>query len=213
MSEPNLDDQLQQYFDGELPPEEADALRDQIDSDEELQAKLEGLNQLRTLLRAALAPEHLETPDGDALFAAIEGALDDDEDEQEPAPETAPRPEFRVLDGGKPAEVPATPVEPPSRSPIWLGVGGLALAAAAALLFIVLRPTDPPAGTDGDPTPLAALPPPGSEIEEIDFGHSTGAIFQVEDEGAQYAVVWISDEKPPDLTEPSNPDEDEDRMQ
>ncbi len=44
---------------------------------------------------------------------------------------------------------------------------------------------------------VAEAPPPGTEVEQVDFGYSTGAVFSVEgSEGERYAVVWISDEKP-----------------
>jgi hypothetical protein len=116
---------------------------------------------------------------------------------------------LRVVEGGKKDAAP--PAAPASRAPVWLGLAAIGLAAAAALYLFVLRPSDT-APTEGPETPLAAAPPPGSEIEAVDFGHSTGAIFQVEDQGAAYAVVWISDEKPEGEGEES-PDAPEDRIQ
>jgi len=208
MTEPNRDDQLQQYFDDELSSDEAEALRLEIESDQELQARLDGLSHLRGLIREALAPEHLEVPADDALFAAIEAQLGEPE-----------APALRVVDGGK-KHTPAAPQPAPSRAPVWIGTAGLVLAAAAALWFFVLRPTDPGTVPDSPTAPVVALAPaPGSEIEQIDLGHSTGAIFQVEDEGAQYAVVWIGDEKPSDLMPgvddeiPGAVDEDVERIQ
>jgi len=207
MAEPNRDDQLQQYFDEELPAEEMDALRDELAQDAELQAKLDGLTHLRALIREAYEPGSLELPVGsDDAFAAITARLD--EADEEPAQtadtteEAAERPALRVVDGGQKDAPEASKDDAASSRGMWLGVGGLALAAAAALLIFFLRPTDgttpTPGGDDTDPDgPVAtAEPPPGSEIEQVDLGHSTGAIFQVEDEGALYAVVWISDEKP-----------------
>lgn len=204
MTEPNLDETLQRYFDGDLPPAEADALRARLEGDAELRAKLAGLEQLRTLLRAALAPEHVEAPDADAMFAKIQASI------AEPPAAAASPPGLRVLAGGKKDEV-AAPAAPASRAPVWLGLAAIGLAAAAALYLFVLRPSET-ATTEGPETPLAAAPPPGSEIEAVDFGHSTGAIFQVEDQGAAYAVVWISDEKPEDEGE-EGPDAPEDRIQ
>ncbi|MEZ4339211.1 MAG: hypothetical protein R3B82_21535 [Sandaracinaceae bacterium] len=215
MTEPNLDETIQRYFDGELPPDEMEAVRLRLEEDEELAQKLEGLSHLGSMLRATLAPEHVEAPDGDAMFAAIQRALAEPEtsakeaDDAEAAPAS---PGLRVLDGGK-KTAPVAPAEAPSRGPIWLGVGAVVLAAAAALWFFVLRPAQTTPGGEGSDRVATAEPPPGSEVEEVDFGWSTGAIFQVEDEGAQYAVVWISDEKPPELQPPANPDEDEDRIQ
>ncbi|MBX3270202.1 MAG: hypothetical protein KF729_08065 [Sandaracinaceae bacterium] len=207
MTEPNRDDTLQRHFDGDLAPEEAEAFRAELEADADLRARLEGLERLRTLLRAALAPEHVEAPDGDAAFAAIERALSEPPAAIEPAAEAErPRPALRAIAGGAPKASPPT-----SRMGLWVSVATVGLAAAAAVAFFVLRAPDAPARPD----PIAtASPPPGSEIEQIDFGHSTGAIFQVEDQGAQYAVVWISDEKPEDPHAPSlDRDEGRDRIQ
>lgn len=215
------DDQLQQYFDGELPADEMEALRAELEQDDALQAKLEGLTQLRSLIREAYEPGHLELPIGsDAAFAAIAARLEEGAGEEPAANEATERPGLRVVDGGR-EDVPAAPKTAGGTSRgMWLGIGGLTLAAAAALLIFFLRPTDgttpTPGGDDTDPggRVAAAEPPPGSEIEQVDLGHSTGAIFQVEDEGALYAVVWISDEKPANPTAPNAPDEEhEERVQ
>jgi len=220
MAEVNRDDQLQQYFDGELSADEAEALRAELERDEALQAKLDGLAHLRSLIREAYEPGSLELPlGGDDAFAAITARLDE-EDDSDVAPaaevteEPTERPALRVVDGGQ-KDAPAKPASSPRG--MWLGVGGLALAAAAALLIFFLRPTDgttPTGGDDADGPIAAAEPPPGSEIEQVDLGHSTGAIFQVEDEGALYAVVWISDEKPEHPTAADATDvENEERVQ
>ena len=207
MTEPNLDDTLQRHFDGDLSPEEAEVFRVELEADADLRARLEGLERLRTLLRAAFAPEHVEVPDADAAFAAIERALSEPPAAIEPAAEVArPRPALRAIAGGAPKAA-----APSSRTGLWISVATVGLAAAAAMAFVVRR--DPVGPSRPDPI-AAASPPPGSEIEQIDFGHSTGAIFQVEDQGAQYAVVWISDEKPEDPHDPSiDRDEGRDRLQ
>ena len=230
MTAPNRDDQLQQYFDGELPPDEADALERQLEAGDddaaELRAKLEGLSHLHTLVEAhadALASEL----DSEALFSAIRAKIDAGVEDDAPMfpgealpGETAAeeRPALRVLDGGAGAEKKQAPAEAPAEDTsdrgnvIWITFG--VVAAAAAVLFFVLRG----GGSPGvDPTvepPLAqADPPPGSEIEEVDFGYSTGAIFTVEgSEGEQYAVVWISDEKI-DTDPAALPPEPEERIQ
>ncbi len=203
MSALERENTLQQYFDGELPAEEAAVLRAELEDDEDLRAKLEGLVHLRTLLRVALAPERISGLDGEALFASIESRLDEDEDDEDQdevedaQPEehvAAPRP-LRAIEGGKKTE----PAEDRRGATVWIGVVGGALAAAAAVWFFVLRPADSVSETGTTTPPIAETlrPEPGSEIEDIDFGFNTGAIFQVEGpEGASYAVIWISDEKP-----------------
>ena len=209
------DDQLlSQYFDGELPAEEAAALRAELAEDATLRAKLEGLEHLSMLLRTG-AEAAADELDDEALFARItaraaEVADDDDpmfpaevlEDEPIAPVVEAPRPGLRVVPGGKvpkvaEREVPAK-VVPPRRTGLWV-IGGTALAAAAAVLFFVLRGNPfagDSTGAGNDDIATLAAPPPGSEVEEVDFGYSTGAIFSVEgQEGEHYAVVWISDEK------------------
>lgn len=237
MTAPNRDDQLQQYFDGELPPDEADALERQLEAGDddaaELRAKLEGLSHLHTLVEAhadALASEL----DSEALFSAIRAKIDAGVEDDAPMfpgemlpgealPAAAEeRPALRVLDGGAGAEKKQAPAEAPAEDTsdrgnvIWISFG--VVAAAAAVLFFVLRGGGSP-GVDPtvEPAPEAPLaqadPPPGSEIEEVDFGYSTGAIFTVEgSEGEQYAVVWISDEKI-DTDPAALPPEPEERIQ
>ncbi|HHH29211.1 MAG TPA: hypothetical protein ENK57_12830 [Polyangiaceae bacterium] len=214
MPESNQDRMLQQYFDSELPEAEAEALRLEIESDAELQAKLDGLTHLRGLIQSAMAPEHLALAPADELFSELESRLArPDRETAEGESSLSNRPKLRVLEGGEKREK-AAPTPAPSRVPAWIGVGGLTLAAAAALWFFVLRPADTIETPPQTPDPVAVLtPPPGSEIEEIDLGHSTGAIFQIEDEGAQYAVVWIGDEKPEDHLPEGAVDDREERLQ
>lgn len=196
----NSEDRLQQYFDGELSGAEADAVRLELERSEELRAKLEGLRRLQVLVREH-EPE--EPVDGDALWSAIQAKLaaasDDDEPmfptavRPEPTPGLAPTPGLKVIDGGK-TERPSVPDavrRARQRRGMWLGAAGTITAAAAAVMLFVARPGLFTGGTE------VGGPPPGSEVEEVDFGYSTGAIFSVEgNEGARYAVVWISDEKP-----------------
>lgn len=197
MAGPSSDDRLQLYFDGELSDAHAAKLRAELEADEALRAKLEGLARLRTLLVAS-AEERGDEVDSEALWNAIaarlgEEAADDDpmlpRDEAEPEPV---RPQLAVLPGGRQSE---PVIAKPARSRVaWIGIAATVALAAAALLF-VLRPFE--TRTTVEPTPLAAAPPPGSEVVEVDFGYSTGAIFSVEGrEGEHYAVVWISDENP-----------------
>lgn len=223
----NGDDRLMQYFDEELSSEEMEVMRDELEGDADLAARLEGLAHMRGLMGEALGAEAHEV-DGDAMFAAIEARLgeaaedddpmfpepvleDDDEAEEPESDEEAEddRPPLRVVPGGKKDDVPAEVVhqEPPSRSGRWIVVAG-GLAAAAAVLFFLLRPPGAQNGDTGggDPAPLAAA---GSDIEDVDFGYSTGSIFTVEDpeEDTHYAVVWISDEEVA-VEDDTSPDDD-----
>lgn len=210
MAAVNSEDRLQQYFDGELPDDEMEDVRRELASDEALRAKRDGLAHLSTLISVG-AEEMAKDLDADALFASIRARLAEDIHDDDPMFPQAPtaqvatgqaappeaaetRPALRVLAGGKTAE-PTLSSAPRSRRGVFIALTVTALAAAAALAFFFTRPG---AGLPGDErSPIAALePPPGSEVEEVDFGFSTGAIFTVEgQQGEQYAVVWISDEK------------------
>jgi hypothetical protein len=192
------DDRLQQYFDGELTGADAGTLERELEESTELRAKLEGLAHLRTLLVAA-TEEQGDELDSESMWSTIEARLgtaaadDDPMFPAEPDPEPVRRP-LDVIPGGakaKPAER-----QPKARSNVvWIGFA-TTLAIAAAVLLAVMRPFHL-GGHEGKGEPIAEAPPPGSEVEEVDFGYSTGAVFSVEGrEGERYAVVWISDEKP-----------------
>lgn len=203
------EDLLSQHFDGELADEDAEVLRRELERDGELHAKLEGLEHLSSLIGEAATTRGDEV-DSDALFASITAELDDDVVDDEPmypvaVPDEPRRPKLAVVAGGQKASEVETRrgtgrSEPRRRAGLWIGVGAT-VAAAAALLLWVMQPGDgaqPTTLDDGSGSTIAEVAPPhGSEIEEVDFGYNTGAIFSVEgSEGEQYAVVWISDEKP-----------------
>lgn len=213
MTAPNQDDTLQQYFDGELAPEEAAVVRQELAENEELRQRLEGLERLRELMHAG-AEEAAADLDSEALFSRIEAALEQDaldDDPMFPAVEKASG--LRVVPGGRKSAPRATPRR------VWTGIVGGALAAAAAVALLTLIPSEPgPVATGPDhegEEPVEIDPPAGSEIVEVDFGYNTGAIFAVEDpdEGARYAVVWISDEKIEDGLEAVPEPETEQRIQ
>lgn len=197
------DDRLQQYFDGELGSADAHAIERELESDAELRAKLEGLAHLRTLLVSA-AEEQGDQLDSGAMWAAIEGRLGgtaEGDDPMFPVEEVSePGRALGVIRGGKAPETkartePKPQTEPkPRRNVVWIGVAAT-LAIAAAVLLVVMKPFDFAASGGGQQ--IAEAPPPGTEVEEVDFGYNTGAVFSVEgQEGERYAVVWISDEKP-----------------
>lgn len=201
------EDRLQQYFDGELTGEAAEAVRRELEESAEVRAKLEGLAHLRMLL-ARGAEERGDEIDSEALFAGITAKLasesddgdpmlaKDELDEEEAKPAAKPdRPQLGVIPGGRSAEAPPVTLrEKKSSKVVWIATGAV-LAMAAAVLLVVLQPFG--GGETLPDAPLAAAPPPGSEVVEVDFGYSTGAIFSVEgQEGERIAVVWISDEKP-----------------
>ena len=146
---------------------------------------------------------------------------------EEAGPEARPahNPAGHDSAGDGPASEPATATD---TSSMRVGLVLTGLAAAAAFAFFYLRPggttiaphlpaptaetaetpsapiaaTRPPAPAPPQPAPQ---PAPGSEVEEVDFGESTGAVFELESpQGARYAVVWISDEQLADEPEPES---------
>ena len=160
---------LQSFFDGELPAEEEEALRRELERSPELAAELAAMEALRTALREA-SQERLAKVDSDALFARIEKEL------AEPTPAAVDdKPKLELIRGA-------------SRPRHGRGLAiGLA-AAAAVLLMVLARPAN------GPPTVMESTR--GSEIVEIDFGSNTGTVFAVEGKaGRPVAVVWINDEE------------------
>ncbi len=189
MTAPELrDDLLQQYFDGELPPAEAADVRELLEKNEEARARLAQLGRLHDLVRLA-AEELGDDVDGNALYERVEKGIESGRG-------------LRVIGGpGRRRGIEAWRVAVPV----------VGLAAAAAILFVLLRPGDgapggPIARVDvegsdlveiDDTSMLVVEPPEGSEVEEVDFGHNTGTIFAVEGEaGEPIAVVWINDDEP-----------------
>jgi len=181
------DDVLQRYLDGDLPADEMRRVEGVLATSPEDVAELERYRRLGELLRAASvemerAPEALgERALPDAMFARIEAGI---------------AAEATAAAGGRP---PLRAVPSGGRRRVVAGVT-LALAAAAAVWLVArsgLAPGGPVAvvGEDagGGPT-VVATAPRGSEVLDIDFGKSTGTVFNVEgSRGEPLAVVWIDD--------------------
>ncbi len=103
------DDQLQQYFDGELTDAEANAIERELDADEARKAKLEGLRHLHDLVVTG-AEARADELDSGSMWAALEARLGEeaaeDDDPMFPAEMistgSAPaRPKLGVIAGGK----------------------------------------------------------------------------------------------------------------
>lgn len=168
MAQPIDDDTLQRLHDGDLSPLEARSVEARVATDPAAQKRLAELRWLSAALRETTDALGAEAPT-DAMFAAIQARIT--------TPEKAALGErLRVL------------------SSEWLThrrgrlIPAVATAAvAAAALIAVLRPVSPPAEEGG----LAK----GSQVENVDFGTSTGTVFEVENQGVSAAVVWISDDE------------------
>jgi anti-sigma factor RsiW len=194
---------LMRYFDGELSPEQAAELEEQLASDPEAERVLAGLDQIGEVVRGvALARSDAHADLTDRILervaaeprvpAARQGALE--------RVSVRPLPQKSRLQRAAPALI-----------------GGLALAAAAALLFERVRePVAPPAPivevNPPAPAPeipeersVPALPEPIAEadtapaiaIETVDFGAHRGSIFMLQEGEATTPVVWLVDEPGP----------------
>lgn len=188
------DDTLQRFYDGDLTPLEEHRVQAQIESDPSAQERLARLGQLTEVLRVG-ADQLAAEVDSAALFARIEARLGEQE---------------QVGFGARLRLVAAEWLEHRRAALVPLAT---ASAVAAATLLLVLRPSDQrgldPGASEGDRAPeLAAEPstaeltaapatpiPPGSHVENVDFGSSTGTVFELEDRGAPIAVVWITDDE------------------
>ena len=188
------DDTLQQYFDGELTDADADRVREEIETSDENRVRLEVLGNLHELI-VLTADEVASDLSADEVYAGVAEGIAAEKDAGQHGT-------LRAIEGGAESGAP-TGVE---GWKIWIpAVAGLAIAAA--VLFVVLTPTE-----DGVTEPVAETPnnvveeelaitvveaPQGSEVEEVDFGSNVGTVFEIEGEaGEPIAVVWINDDEP-----------------
>jgi hypothetical protein len=171
------DDTLQRFYDGALSGDEERSVRAEVAKTASAQRRLEELSRLSDLMRGNLA-EQARKIDADALFRSIEARI-----AQEKPLGTGAR--LRVL---------ASEWFERKRSVVVPALASVAVAAAALLTFLKPHETVDRERTGPDVgAPPAALVH-GSSIVNVDFGASTGTVFEVESEGVQAAVVWIADD-------------------
>lgn len=171
------DDTLQRYFDGELAPVEERSVRGEVEQSPAAQARLRQLAELSELVRLAVA-QSTQGLDADSLFAGIQ---------------TDVRKQAQLGFGERFKLITGEWAEH-KKGMLIPTVASLAVAAAALVVLLV------PHGTSER---LATLPSPsapaqavhGSRVENVDFGKSTGTVFEVDNEGVSAAVVWIADDE------------------
>lgn len=169
------DDTLQRFYDGALSADEERSVRAEVANSARAQARLSELSRLSDLLRGSLA-EQARQVDSDALFRSIEAGIARD----------------RPLGLGERLRVVGSEWFEHKRGVVVPAVASLAVAAAALLTF--LSPHEVPEREAEGAPPQAALVH-GSSIENVDFGASTGTVFEVDSEGVHAAVVWIADDE------------------
>jgi hypothetical protein len=168
------DDTLQRFYDGALSTEQERSVRAEVAKSAQAQARLAELSRLSELMRGSLAAQAREI-DSDALFRSIEASIAQD----------------RALGLGERLRVVGSEWIEHKRAVVVPALASVAVAAAALLTF--LSPREVSAPEDASAPPGAALVH-GSSIENVDFGASTGTVFEVESEGVHAAVVWIADD-------------------
>ncbi len=177
-----LDDEtLQRFYDGDLSPVEERAVRTRIEQDPRAQQRLADLERLSALIQLA-AEEAGSTVDSDAMFGEIEKGIEEGRGRG-----------LRVVGGGWFSE----------RRRVLYPL--MAAAAAAAIGVVTLTARDA-----GDEATARSRSPQertryaeqmgspkvhGTRVENVDFGSSTGTVFEIESEGVATAVVWIADEE------------------
>ncbi len=173
------DDDLQRYFDNDLSPEESDRVRQALEASDDNRQQLLKLQRLNRLFGAAAEDFRAQLDvDADQLFDSVRDGIASD-----------PPSRLHVIRGER------------IRRGVVAGGVGFALAAAILLAFMFRSP-EPTARPAEEKKPREMYAdrvtliegPQGTEVEEVDFGSSTGTVFAVEGaSGQSLAVVWIND--------------------
>jgi len=184
------EDALNMHFDGELAPAEAASVERHLATCGECSKRLNSMQRLHEMITMSAAQVASEV-DFDAMFGRVEQGT-----KVAPVPRLIERIGLWVTESLQ---------HNPMR--VWAPAGGLALAAAAAVIF-VLRPSEPMAKrgvvpderepkrekmmvAENDPAPESNA----SEVVQVDFGSNTGTVFEIAlADGASTPVVWINED-------------------
>ncbi|MCS6856197.1 MAG: hypothetical protein NZM37_00660 [Sandaracinaceae bacterium] len=217
------DREIHLFFDKELGAEEMQHLGALIDENPTLRAKLEGLAELRVLIRLGCeVPEDLPS---EAMWQRVK-ALTDGIREVQSIPEVQGHglglfPSEEGREGGSimgcddvgltPAQQKEAVLAPLDRLRLQreqrlrkqrLAISALGIAACAAALALALLPDRKegvPLSGEGASLVVSGNTNPTThhrtEVVAVDFGSSPGVVFSLEGEnGEEYAVVWLSDD-------------------
>jgi anti-sigma factor RsiW len=175
------DDLLQRYFDGDLPPDERRRVRAEVANDASAQKRLAELARLSELLREPFRNAAREV-DADRMFANIERGIR----------------EQKARGFGERLRVITSEWTEHRKGVLVPTIASMAVAAAALVVLLSPRHArDLSARAPSQPSPPVAIAAlvHGSSVENVDFGESTGTVFEVENEGVRAAVVWIADDE------------------
>jgi len=203
------DKELHRYADADLSPAELQTLMKQAALDPSVATRIGGVLEVGDLVRE-ISEQASAGLDANAMFARIEADLaatssaDISSESLDTSSGLSRRPALRVIDGGgqkKPGGASQVPADVGRRRIIGAVIGGLAVAAAAAIALSQWG-DDAPEVAEVTPTTtttpaiddIAVAEHQRTEILEVDFGTNVGTIFAVEgSEGHRYAVVWLDD--------------------
>lgn len=179
-----LDDEiLQRYYDGDLSPVEERAVQNRVAEDPMARRKLAAFAELSELMQLA-ASEAASNLDSEAMFAQIEAQIAGEE----------------KLGLGQRLRVIASDWADNKRHVVLPFIGAAAAAAVVSLMFLTQDADENTARTS--PTrekvrvaKIEGQRVHGSRVEQVDFGQSTGTVFEIESSGIATAVVWIADEE------------------
>jgi len=198
------EDALNMHFDGELAPAEAASVERHLASCGECNKRLVSMQRLREMITMS-AEQVASQVDFDAMFGRVEQGT-----------KTAVGP-------GLIERLTLWVTESLQHNPmrVWAPAGGLALAAAAAVAFVL---SSAGSGVEGEEEMarrgviaeereikrekmmLAENQPPksegadseesnASEVVQVDFGSNTGTVFEIAlADGASTPVVWINED-------------------
>ncbi|HET9931456.1 MAG TPA: hypothetical protein VFQ35_12235 [Polyangiaceae bacterium] len=173
------DELIMLLHDGELDPEQAEAVRALIEDDASAAALFEQLDQVAAVVRESVLAAPASSDLTDAVMARIE---------REPV----------VLD----VKRAGAPRRGPGRA-LAIVSGALALAAGLSLLVTRAMHSESLARSGDVAAPVAPMSAPEPEppeqsvaIERVDFGGSQGAVFMVPGSDDRTLVIWTLDDAP-----------------
>ncbi len=183
----HLDDELlQRHFDGDLDRAAASTAQAHLASCDACAARQRGLERLHLLMGAASEGAQQEA-DFAGLYDRIEAGIGADA-------------------AGAATDTKVVELASRRRMRPMVAYVVTAAAAAAAVVITVFHPggstprdADSMVAMDGQPaaTTPQAVPAPGrSEVVNVDFGTSTGTVFEISlADGSSTPVVWINDDE------------------
>jgi anti-sigma factor RsiW len=185
------DELLQRHFDGDLDAAQSAGLEAHLSQCVPCAARRKAFGRLANMIHAA-ALDSASGVDFNAMFQRIERGIDAEAGAKTPATTQG----ARVIPMRK-------------RSPVLsvLTAASAGLAVAAAVLLMVYDPGSParpgtisdgalPAAAPAKTSAPSAVPPASSEVVEVDFGTSTGTVFDIAlADGSSTPVVWINDDE------------------